>query len=472
MKRYGYILQQAAEYDNVSDSFDYHVCGEFKNTRYGKFLVEHREETIAKLQKLILDGTLEPGEYLSLTINERGKTREIQMIRMFPTIGIHAIMTVVEKYIDASLIADTAASIKGRGGVYLLKRILKDFRENFEDCHYIYKDDIQKFYQNIPQDAVMDLIHRKFKDKKLIVILEKFIRLLDSGLSIGMRPSQGFANLYLSAYVDHLLKDVNAVKYYRRYCDDRVLQASSYYELTNAINIMKEGTDKAQQTVKKSAQCFDLLKRPLDFLGYVIYGNGQIKIRKHIKQRFARHWKRVKSFKRKQQLIGSFYGIAKHAHSKNLFKRITGISMATFSSLGYVHKDKQGRKVFDLEKVSITELVGVEVKLLDFETLPQVRNYQGERLIIKVELTKDCELGPAGKQVKTWTGSEILRDQMTFLKKSAFETMYKKLVTEGTDFGTMTKEQITEYVKSKISIKDLDIVTTLVKTQSGGYRFE
>lgn len=178
---------------------------------------------IEKLRSLILDGTLEPGEYVTMKIRERDKEREIQMIRILPTIGIHAVMTVVERYIDPTLMADTAASIKGRGGVYLLKRIIKDFRRDFENCHYIYKDDIKKFYQNIPQDEVMEMINKKFKDRKLIVILEKFIRLLDKGLSIGMRPSQGFANMYLSVYVDHVLKEMEQVKYYRRYCDDRVL---------------------------------------------------------------------------------------------------------------------------------------------------------------------------------------------------------------------------------------------------------
>ena len=223
MRRHGYILQQAADYGILNESFDYHVCGAFKKTRYGRYLVSHRDQVIEKLRKLILDGTLEPGEFVTMSIKERNKEREIQMIRMMPTIGIHAIMTVVERYIDPTLMADTAASIKGRGGVYLLKRIIKDFKRDFEHCHYIYKDDIAKFYQNIPQDEVMKMINRKFKDKKLIVILEKFIRLLSKGLSIGMRPSQGFANMYLSVYVDHVLKEIERVKYYRRYCDDRVL---------------------------------------------------------------------------------------------------------------------------------------------------------------------------------------------------------------------------------------------------------
>ncbi len=405
MRRFGYIVQQAAEYDNLNESFDYHVCGAFKRTPYGQYLVEHRQETIEKLQKEILEGTLAPGDFVTRKIKERDKEREIQMITMIPTIGIHAVMRVVEKYIDPSLIADTAASIKGRGGIYLLKRIIRDFKNDFEHCQYIYKDDVEKFYQNIPQDDVMELIHCKFKDKKLIDIIERFIRLLPVGISIGMRPSQAFANLYLSVYVDHLLKDKNGVKYYRRYCDDRVLQAGNYYELTKNIRIMNEGTKLAKQKIKPSAQCFNIYDRPLDFLGYVIYADGKIRIRKHIKQRFARKWNKVKSIKRRRELIGSFYGISKHAHSANLFKTITGIKMATFAELGYKPKDKNGKKQFNAQTVSISKLYGVPVKLIDFEYVEHVRNFNSMRIVMLLELEENCEVGNKGTKVKTWTGS-------------------------------------------------------------------
>lgn len=77
MRRFGYIVQQAAEYDNLNESFDYHVCGAFKRTPYGQYLVEHRQETIEKLQKEILEGTLAPGDFVTRKIKERDKEREI-----------------------------------------------------------------------------------------------------------------------------------------------------------------------------------------------------------------------------------------------------------------------------------------------------------------------------------------------------------------------------------------------------------
>lgn len=62
--------------------------------------------------------------------------------------------------------------------------------------------------------------------------------------------------------------------------------------------------------------------------------NGKIAIRKRIKKKFAKKIKTIKSKKRKRILISSFYGLAKHAHSGNLFKRITGVSIKWFQKYG------------------------------------------------------------------------------------------------------------------------------------------
>ncbi len=107
--------------------------------------------------------------------------------------------------------------------------------------------------------------------------------------------------------------------------------------------------------------------RPIDFLGYVIFGDGKIKIRKKIKKRFAKKWKMVKSIKRKKELIGSFYGICKHAHSKHLFKNLIGITMENFANFGYTYQIS-GKKEFLVHEISLLKLCRVEIIVKDFET--------------------------------------------------------------------------------------------------------
>lgn len=49
----------------------------------------------------------------------------------------------------------------------------------------------------------MYCVNRIFKDQKLIVMLDNFVRLMPEGISIGLRSSQGLGNLLLSVYLDH-----------------------------------------------------------------------------------------------------------------------------------------------------------------------------------------------------------------------------------------------------------------------------
>lgn len=421
MKSYGYIVEKAAEWDNLGDSFDYELRGSRKKCRRGRYLYRRRDETIKKLQKEILDGTFEPGHYKEQEIEERGKKRIIQSIDLEKSIGIHAIMKIVEDIINPTLIADSAASIKGRGGVYLLQRILHDLHRDHDGCHLVYKDDIVKFYHNISQDMVMDMVRKKFRDKRLIAILERFVRLVEEGLSIGMRPSQGLANLYLSVWIDHVLKDQEAARYYRHYCDDRIIQEGDAYELTRLIRILQERTYAAKLEIKSSAQVYDMDKRPLDFLGYVIHGNGKVEIRKHIKQRFARRWKRVRSKRRKKELIGSFYGIAKHAHARHLFRKLTGMSMTRFSECGFTYQSKDGKKDFPVPAVSLGELQNRVVTVEDFEVDMKTREGDGRYLVLF-----DCKETGRGK---FFTNNDKMKQALDYMKAHGnipFESTIKR----------------------------------------------
>ena len=64
--------------------------------------------------------------------------------------------------------------------------------------------------------------------------------------------------------------------------------------------------------VKGNERVFPL-DEGIDFLGYETYGADHVRLRKRIKQKFARKMHEVKSRKRRRELIASFYGMAKHA---------------------------------------------------------------------------------------------------------------------------------------------------------------
>lgn len=78
--------------------------------------------------------------------------------------------------------------------------IRRDMVEDPDGTRYCYKFDITKFYESVKQDFVMYCVNRVFKDKKLIAMLDNFVRLMPDGLSIGLRSSQGLGNLLLSVF--------------------------------------------------------------------------------------------------------------------------------------------------------------------------------------------------------------------------------------------------------------------------------
>lgn len=427
MKRYGYIIEEIIDEANMNESFDYVMRGnQRKKSQSGKHILKNRSKVIADLQQRIGDGSYQISNYSSYTVHEHGKEREIQSIPLKDRIALNAIMRVVEKYLNRRFIKDSAASIKGRGMHYLLRRMVKDMMRDDEGTRYVYKCDIRKFYQSVSQELMMDLIRRTFKDKKLIAILGNCVCMLPNGMSIGLRTSQALGNLLLDHYLDHILKDKLGVEYYRRYCDDEVLQSGSYKELTHLREVVHQCIKNAKLEIKGNEQMFCVDERPIDFLGFQVFGDGHIKIRKRIKKRFSHKWNTVKSRKRRISLVGSFYGMAKHAHAGNLFKTITGISMKNFAEFGLNFLAKDGKKRFDCNSYPLGELQNRTIIVLDFEK--GVKTKEGEdRYVIHFHFEDD------NKEGKFFTNSEELKqmlDKIAEIGGMPFKTTIKR-----TSFG-------------------------------------
>ena len=70
---------------------------------------------------------------------------------------------------------------------------------------YCLKLDIKKFYPSINLEILKQIIRKKIKDKKLLVILDEIIDSIKTtgdtkGVPIGNYLSQFFANLYLTYF--------------------------------------------------------------------------------------------------------------------------------------------------------------------------------------------------------------------------------------------------------------------------------
>ena len=400
MRREGHIIEEIVEYSNMAESFDQVLRGsKRKKSRQGRYLLAHREEVIKELSGRIADGSFTVANYRERTINESGKQRRIQILTMKDRIAVHAIMSVVDAHLKKRFIRTTSASIKNRGMHDLMKYIRRDMQDDPEGTRYCYKFDISKFYESVRQDFVSYCVRRVFKDKKLIAMLDGFIRMMPQGISIGLRSSQGLGNLLLSVYLDHYLKDRCGVRHFYRYCDDGVVLAGSKAELWAVRDMVHKRMESVGLTVKPNERIFPATEG-IDFLGYVIYPD-HVMLRKRIKQKFARKMHEVKSRKRRRVLIASFYGMAKHADCIMLFNKLTGKEMRSFKDLNVAYKPEDGKKRFAGAVVSIRELVNLPIVVKDFEL--GVKTSQGEdRCVVSIE--------QAGEPKKFFTNSEEMKN--------------------------------------------------------------
>lgn len=401
MRREGHIIEEIVAYPNMAQSFDCVLRGTArKRSRQGRYLLEHREEVIADLSAQIAAGTyFIAGGYRERTIIEGGKERRIQILTMKDRIACHAIMAVVDEHMKRRFIRTTGASIKGRGMHDLKAYIERDMREHPDETRYCYKFDIAKFYESVDQQTIIDCVRHTFKDARLIAILERFIRMMPQGVSIGLRSSQGLCNLLLSIHLDHILKDRLGTRFYYRYCDDGVILASSKEELWRLRDIVHECVGAIGLKIKGNERVFPVTEG-IDFLGYVIYPTHAL-IRKRIKKKFARKMGEVKSRKRRRVLVASFYGMAKHAQCNNLFNKLTGTEMRSFKDLNVAYKPDDGKKRFPGAVVSIRELVNLPIVVRDFEM--GVKTSQGEdRCVVSIE--------QGGEPKKFFTNSEEMKN--------------------------------------------------------------
>ncbi len=420
MRREGYIVEEIIEPSNMEDSFNQVLRGtKRKRSRQGRYLLAHKEEVLDELTASIASGSFRVKDYHERDIVEGGKLRRIQVLSMKDRIAVHAIMTIVDKHLRKRFIRTTSASVKKRGPHDLMAYIRRDMKDDPEGTQFCYKFDIRKFYESVKQDFVMYCVNRIFKDQKLIVMLDNFVRLMPEGISIGLRSSQGLGNLLLSVYLDHFLKDKYGIRYYYRYCDDGVVLGKTKEELWKIRDAVHERINSIGLSIKPNERVFPV-GEGIDFLGYVIYAPDHVRLRKRIKQKFARKMHEVKSRRRRRELMASFYGMAKHADCNKLYYKLTGKKMRSFKDLNVSYKPEDGKKRFPGTVVSIRELVNLPIIVKDFET--GIKTEQGEdRCIVSIEQN--------GESKKFFTNSEEMKNILAQVREMPdgfpFETTIK-----------------------------------------------
>ncbi len=315
MKRVGDLFERIASMENLEEADRKAQKG--KSGQYG--VVLHNKNKIQNLHALrdsLLNQTYRTSRYDIFKVFEP-KERMVYRLPYFPDrITHHAIMNVLEPIFVNSFTADTYSCIKSRGIHLLLRKLRRDLTDE-AGTRYCLKFDVRKFYPSIDHYTLKGLLRRKFKDPQLLWLLDEII---DSapGLPIGNYLSQFLANFYLS-YFDHWLKEEKGVTYYYRYCDDIVILGAAKPGLHALLEDIKLYMEELQLEIKENHQVFPVASRGIDFVGYV-FRHSHVRIRKKIKQNFARKLARH----REHPSTASYLGWLSHCNARHLTKKLIG----------------------------------------------------------------------------------------------------------------------------------------------------
>ncbi len=431
------LLEQAADYA--------YGALDDKNVWYARRFIANREDYIDRIQNMIILGEYPTKEYHCVIHHAVDKDREIFPLPFFPwSILFHAVKLLLEPIAERILILDTSAGREGKGQVFGALRTERLIRRS--GCRFVVQADLRKYYLAMPHSTLRASLRRYIDDEMFMDMVEKTILdfrsdiedLLDAerakkelycaswrsteeipddllhcarGITVGLCIAQIFGNI-VPAEVDRAMKEKYRVKVYHRHCDDIFMGADTIEQARYFLNRLDYEMNQRGLTVKASSfiaplkdEKRDIKGRTLDYVGYV-FSRGNMRVRKRSKVRFARLLHRVKSRKRRHEILASYWGILKWGRCRHLWNVLTNNNSMGFSDFGISVKEvseKDGHRYFHVPQVTASEILNLTISVVDFEDGLTIQG-KSDRCAVIFEVD--------GIRKKFITSSTIIRDQL------------------------------------------------------------
>ena len=325
MKRIGYIYEKVYTKENIKLAIQNASKGK-RNRNDVKYVLNNFDDCVNHIQKLLIQQSYIPSPYKTKIIKDgiKKKERIIYIPKFYPDQIIQwALLQQIQPFLYKGMYQFTCGSIPNRGISYGKKYIEKWLRTDRKHTKYCLKLDIHHFYPSISQECLKQMFKNKFKDKKLLNLIDSIIDSCDNGLPIGNVTSQWFANFYLQG-IDHYIKEKLHAKYYMRYMDDMVLLGSNKRELHKDCDLISDYLHNIGLELKSNYQVFKTDSRGIDFLGYRFFHNKTI-LRRSIMLRISRKVRKVykkKSYNKHNCMsIISYLGWIKHSDSYKFYQK-------------------------------------------------------------------------------------------------------------------------------------------------------
>lgn len=221
-------------------------------------------------------GTYKHGNYRKFTVTDN-KTREISVASMRDRVLHRLFYDYLVDIFDKTFIFDAWSCRKGKGLIGAIDRVqmyIKKYANGF-----VWRSDIRKFFDNVDHDILFQLLKRRIRDEKALILLKEIIDSFEIkegvGMPIGNLTSQIFSNIYLNE-LDRFIKHKMGCKAYLRYGDDFVIFSRNKNSL---VSIKEQTTDFIESKLRLNLHSKNNLivetKHGLRFLGVVLCPNGR-----------------------------------------------------------------------------------------------------------------------------------------------------------------------------------------------------
>lgn len=327
------LFQELVSWDNLNIAWANFRLGKTKKLDTIEFRSNLRSNLNA-IQKELKSKTYKHSKYATFYVKDP-KLRKINKACVKDRIVHHALFRKLYYIFDRAFIFDSY-SCRIKKGTHRAVRRLNDFfkkesQNNTKIC-WALKCDIRKFFDNIDQKILINLIRQRVKDKNVIWLIEVILKSFENGLPLGNITSQLFANIYLNQ-LDQFVKHRLRVKYYIRYSDDFVILNVNKQCLENLISQIDKFL---QDTLKLSLHSNKIVIKKyyqgIDFLGYVSFPSYiilRLKTKKRILKKIKskiKDWKSGKlEYQSFNQSMQSYLGVLKHCNSEKIKKELINL---------------------------------------------------------------------------------------------------------------------------------------------------
>ena len=217
---------------------------------------------------------------------------------------------------DKAFIYDSYSCRIGKGTHRAVRRLheflKKESKNNIKNC-FVLKCDVKKFFDNVDQGILFELIKERSRDEHDLWLGKVIIRSFLSGLPLGNITSQLFANVYLNE-LDHFIKHALKVNYYIRYADDFVILSSDKQELEGLIPMIADFLQEGLKLTLHPGKVFiKRISSGVDFLGWVQFEDHRV-LRNTTKKRMME--------KLNMKNASSYVGLIKHGDSYKIKEKL------------------------------------------------------------------------------------------------------------------------------------------------------